>query len=101
MSELVPDSVEASHEKHIPVIDFVDGVGAREGRRRAASYDRYALITAIVLETNRGFQYAKLNPGDAPEAEFALAPGENPIAAYDYCNIHGLWVKGRSSLKQC
>lgn len=47
----------------------------------------------IVLETNRGFQYAKLNPGDAPEAEFALAPGENPIAAYDYCNIHGLWVK--------
>lgn len=26
MSELVPDSVEASHEKHIPVIDFVDGV---------------------------------------------------------------------------
>ena len=93
MSELVPDSVEASHEKHIPVIDFVDGVvRVKVGEEPHPMIDTH-WITMIVLETNRGFQYAKLNPGDAPEAEFALAPGENPIAAYDYCNIHGLWVK--------
>ena len=93
MSELGPDSVEASHEKHIPVIDFVDGVvRVKVGEEPHPMIDTH-WITMIVLETNRGFQYAKLNPGDAPEAEFALAPGENPIAAYDYCNIHGLWVK--------
>ena len=30
-----------------------------------------------------------LNPGDAPEAEFAIE-AEN-VTARAYCNIHGLW----------
>ena len=33
-----------------------------------------------------------LKPGDAPEAVFALAPDDAVIEAFDYCNIHGLWV---------
>ena len=65
MSELVPDSVEASHEKHIPVIDFVDGVvRVKVGEEPHPMIDTH-WITMIVLETNRGFQYAKLNPARA------------------------------------
>ncbi len=29
-------------------------------------------------------------PGEAPKAVFALA-GEEPVAVYAYCNLHGLW----------
>ena len=36
-------------------------------------------------------QKAGLKPGEAPEAVFALAAGEAPVAAYEYCNLHGLW----------
>ncbi|MBR6608242.1 MAG: hypothetical protein IKK98_06250 [Oscillospiraceae bacterium] len=50
MKQLEPGTVEASVEKHIPVVT-VDG---------------------------------------APEVIFALAD-EKPVAAYAYCNLHGLW----------
>ena len=48
-------------------------------------------IKWIVLQTERGVQYCGLKPGDKPEAVFALTPGDAPVAAYEYCNLHGLW----------
>ena len=48
-------------------------------------------ITMIVLETKKGYQVASLNPGDAPRAVFAVAEGDEPVAVYEYCNLHGLW----------
>lgn len=91
MTELVPDSVDASVEKHVPVVEVTDDIKVKIGAEEHPMIDTH-WITMIVLETNRGFQYVKLEPGDKPEAEFTLAPGENPVAVYDYCNIHGLWV---------
>ena len=32
-----------------------------------------------------------LQPGEAPEAVFALAEGQKAVAVYEYCNLHGLW----------
>ncbi len=92
MTELVPDSVDASQEKHVPVVEIADDIKVKIGAEEHPMIDTH-WITMIVLETNRGFQYVKLDPGDKPEAQFTLAPGENPIRVYDYCNIHGLWVK--------
>ncbi|WP_251197667.1 desulfoferrodoxin family protein [Anaerotardibacter muris] len=91
MTELVPDSVDASAEKHVPVVEVTDDIKVKIGAEEHPMIDTH-WITMIVLETNRGFQYVELQPGDKPEAEFTLAPGENPVAVYDYCNIHGLWV---------
>ena len=48
-------------------------------------------IMFICIETSRGHQIKYLNPGEKPEAEFLLADGEELIAAYEYCNLHGLW----------
>ena len=48
-------------------------------------------ITFIVLETSQGYQKKDLKPGEKPEAVFALAEGETVVAAYEYCNLHGLW----------
>ena len=46
-------------------------------------------IEWIVLETATGYQKHDLKPGQAPEADFAVT--EPVIAAYEYCNMHGLW----------
>ena len=90
MTELVPGSVDASAEKHVPVIS-VEGdrvtvsVGSAEQPMVEAHY-----IEWIYLQTDRGGQRKCLEPGAAPKAVFALAD-EKPVAAYAYCNLHGLW----------
>ena len=49
-------------------------------------------IEWIILETKKGFQIKYLEAGDAPEAKFELVDDE-AVAAYEYCNLHGLWKK--------
>ena len=46
-------------------------------------------IEWIVLETEQGFQIHYLKPGMKPEAIFLT--NEKVVAAYEYCNLHGLW----------
>ena len=48
-------------------------------------------IEWIILETKQGRQRKALKPGDEPKAVFALVPGDEVVAAYEYCNLHGLW----------
>ncbi len=84
-------TVDASREKHVPAIT-VNGnevtvkVGSVEHPMEEKHY-----ITFVVLESDRAVQYRKLNPGDAPVAVFALAEGDRALAAYEHCNLHGLW----------
>lgn len=89
MIELVPGSVDASHEKHVPVVT-VNGsavsvkVGSVEHPMIAEHY-----IEWIALETETAIQIKYLKPGEKPAAEFVSA--EKPVAVYAHCNIHGLW----------
>lgn len=48
-------------------------------------------IEWIILHTKKGFQTQQLCPGMSPEAVFRLAPGDEVVDAYCYCNIHWLW----------
>jgi len=89
--ELIPNTTDASGEKHVPVIEANGSnvkvsVGSVEHPMLEAHY-----IMWIVLETNRGYQKKDLSPGEEPVARFALAEGETIVAAYEYCNLHGLW----------
>lgn len=43
----------------------------------------------ILLDTEMGFQIHYLKPGNKPEATFKV--NEKVAAAYEYCNLHGLW----------
>jgi superoxide reductase len=88
---LVPNTTDASGEKHVPVIQadgntFSVAVGSVEHPMLPAHY-----ITCIVLETSLGYQKKNLLPGEKPAASFVLAEGEKAVAAYEYCNLHGLW----------
>lgn len=92
MSELVPGSVDASKEKHVPVVS-VDGnlVTVTVGSVPHPMTEEH-LIQWIYLETEQGGQRKVLKPGAEPKAVFALAD-DRPVAAYAYCNLHGLWKK--------
>lgn len=91
MEALVPNTTEAAQEKHVPVISQ-DGAAVTVKVGSAAHPMTEAhLIQWIYLETKQGGQRKKLYAGDAPEAVFAMAPGDAPVAAYAYCNLHGLW----------
>ena len=46
-------------------------------------------IEFIVLVTEGGMQMKWLKPGMKPEAVFKVT--DKVVAAYEYCNLHGLW----------
>ena len=91
MTEIVPNATDAAGEKHVPVIK-VEGqmVTVTVGSVDHPMLDAH-FIEWIMLETKEGRQRKTLKPGDAPVAVFALAPGDEVVAAYEYCNLHGLW----------
>lgn len=91
MKELKPNTTDAAVEKHVPVIK-VEGtkvtvtVGSVIHPMTPEHY-----ITLIVLETKNGTQFKELTPTDQPEAVFYIGEDDEVVAAYDYCNLHGLW----------
>ena len=91
LTKLIPGTVEASAEKHIPV-PTVDGSAVKVvvGSVLHPMVEEH-YITWIYMQTNVGGQRKNLLPGAAPEVTFALAEGEVPVAVYAYCNLHGLW----------
>ena len=90
MVELVPGTVEASHEKHIPVVKVEGDVVKVDVGSVAHPMAEEHSIEWVYLQTDKGGQRKNLNPGQEPKAVFALAD-EKPVAVYAYCNLHGLW----------
>ena len=92
MTELKPNTVEASQEKHLPVVT-VEGnsVKVKVGSVEHPMTEEHH-IAWIYLETEQGGQRKKLAVGSKPEAEFALAGGDKVVGVYEYCNLHGLWL---------
>ena len=93
MTELVPNTVDASQEKHVPVVTVSgSGVHVAVGSVDHPMTEEH-YIQWIYLHTEQGGQRKCLKPGDKPAADFALTEGDKLIAAYEYCNLHGLWKK--------
>ena len=91
MTELNPNTVDASGEKHLPEVTFEDGnLKVQVGSVLHPMTDEH-YITFIYVETEQGGQRKYLKPGDEPMAEFSFV-NDKPIAVYEYCNLHGLWV---------
>ena len=91
MQELVPNTEDGAHEKHIPVYEVKDNiVHVKVGEVAHPMIEAHS-IRWIVLITNKGNQRKILQPGEAPEAEFALLPGEKVVNVLEYCNLHGLY----------
>ena len=91
MNFLTANTTDAAQEKHVPQVT-VDGkkvfvkVGSVEHPMTEAH-----LIQWIYLQTKKGGQYVHLTAADKPEAEFTVADDDEPLAAYEFSNLHGLW----------
>ena len=93
MEEIIPGSVDASLEKHVPVFTVKGNVV----EVKIGSVDHPMIpehyIEWVSLQTKEGNQRKALKPGDKPVVSFYIAPGDEVEAVYAYCNLHGLWKK--------
>ena len=91
MTELVAGTVEASREKHIPVYTVSGNVvSVNVGSIDHPMVEEH-FIEWVVLESNKGVSRKMLKAGEQPHTEFSLLEGEEVVAVYAYCNLHGLW----------
>ena len=91
MSEIVPGTMDASKEKHVPVYTIEGNtvnvaVGSVLHPMQPEHY-----IEWVSLQTRSGTRRKQLEPNDEPKVSFAITDGDEVVAVYAYCNLHGLW----------
>ena len=90
LTELVPNTVEASAEKHLPLAEYSGNcVNVSVGSVLHPMEDKHN-ISFVYLETKNGGQRKAISVGNEPKVSFTLAD-DKPLAVYAYCNLHGLW----------
>ncbi|MCI8994008.1 MAG: desulfoferrodoxin [Eubacterium sp.] len=91
MTEIIPGSVDAATEKHVPVYEVKDNmVCVTVGSVEHPMQPEHS-IEWISLQTKSGNQRKVLKAGEEPKACFAICAGDEVEAVYAYCNLHGLW----------
>ena len=91
MTFMDENTTDAAVEKHVPVIEKIDGgykvtVGEVEHPMADTHY-----IEWIQLLTEKDIYTTYLKPGQKPEAVFKTDAEE--VKAREYCNLHGNWLK--------
>lgn len=84
-------TAEGAGEKHLPVVE-------KEGNKITVKVGsvfhpmtQEHSIGWIFLETKKGGAFIRLQPDAQPVGEFVLGDGDEAVAAYAYCNLHGFW----------
>jgi len=90
MNELIPNTVDAAAEKHVPQITRANGkvkvaVGSVLHPMIPEHYIGYIYIVADNIVYRK-----KLSPGEEPIFEMDISD-DVPIVAYEWCNLHGVW----------
>ena len=93
MRELKANTTDAAQEKHVPEVSVEGNLGKVKVGSVEHPMTEEHHIAFIYLETENGVARKDLDHTGKPEAVFALAEGEKPVAVYEYCNLHGLWKK--------
>lgn len=89
MRLLKEGEVDAATEKHVPVVEKVDGgVKVTVGSVNHPMEDEHYIEWIEILLDGRVIRQF-LKPSDKPEAFFAV--DGDKITARAYCNLHGLW----------
>lgn len=89
MKLMTENTVDAAKEKHVPVIEKVDGgIKVSVGSVAHPMEEKHYIQWIEIVADGKAYRQF-LNPGDKPEAVFTTAA--TGITAREYCNIHGLW----------
>ena len=89
MKKLVENTVDASREKHVPVVERTEnGILVKVGSVAHPMEEKHYIEWIEVVADGKVMR-VYLKPGTAPEARFKCAG--NTYAVRAYCNLHGLW----------
>lgn len=89
MTLLKENTVDAATEKHVPVIEKIEGgYKVKVGEVEHPMLDNHYIEWIELVEENK-IQRRHLKPGDKPEAVFMT--GSDNVYAREYCNLHGHW----------
>lgn len=91
MQKLEANTTDAAQEKHVPVIQVEGNLVTVSVGSAAHPMTEEHLISWISLQTKQGNQRKALCAGQDPKVEFMICDGDEVVAAYAYCNLHGLW----------
>jgi len=89
MTLLTENTVDASKEKHVPVIEKVaGGYKVKVGAVAHPMEEKHYIEWIELIAGDKAYRQF-LKPGDAPEAFFAVDAAQ--VSAREFCNLHGLW----------
>ncbi len=89
MKRFVENTVDAAKEKHVPVVERIEGgVKVKVGDVAHPMEEKHYIEWVEIIADGKVYRQF-LNPGEAPEATFNVEAGQ--ITAREYCNLHGLW----------
>ena len=91
MELMTENTVDAAKEKHVPVIEKIEGGYKVKVGAVAHPMEEKHYIEWIELIADGKAYRQFLKPGDAPDATFMIAAAQ--VSAREYCNLHGLWRK--------
>ena len=86
MKELIPNSIDASFEKHVPTYEIsVDKIIIKVNHVMEENH----YIRWIIMVTDTEVFCKEFKPFEEPIAVFDY---KGKCEIYSYCNLHGLWV---------
>ncbi|MBT3395400.1 desulfoferrodoxin [archaeon] len=89
MQNMEENTEDASNEKHVPIIERVDGsVIVKVGSVEHPSDEEHHIEWIEITSSKKSYKKF-LKAGDKPEAEFKI--DSEDVVARAYCNLHGLW----------
>ena len=89
MTALKENTVDASLEKHVPVIEATaEGFRVKVGAVAHPMEEKHYIEWIELIADGKAYRQF-LVPGAAPEAFFAVKADK--VTAREYCNVHGLW----------
>jgi superoxide reductase len=99
MEELIPNTVDASNEKHVPVVKMAENgeIKVEVGSISHPMTPEHHIVFIYVEMENGGI---RIDLKEKPEAEICACNGK-VTAVYEYCNLHGLWKTEIKEDLQC
>lgn len=89
MTAMVENTVDAAKEKHVPVIEKIEGgVKVSVGEVAHPMEEKHWIEWIEIIADGKVYRQF-LNPGEAPAASFHIVADN--VTAREYCNMHGHW----------
>ena len=89
MENLAAKTADVGKEKHVPVIEQIDGgYKVKVGSVPHPMEEKHYIEWIELLADGKAYRQF-LEPGSKPEAVFNVEA--DSVSAREYCNVHGLW----------